>query len=127
VRIAIMVLVVTQLLNIALVPLFKHAGLALSIGIGALINAGALLVGLIRRGSYRPTPGWGRFALQVLAATALLTAFLAWAAGGIPWLALRAHAWQRVGWMALMLAGSAAIYFAALWMSGVKLRQFVTR
>jgi putative peptidoglycan lipid II flippase len=31
VRIAIAVLVVTQLLNMALVPLFKHAGLALSI------------------------------------------------------------------------------------------------
>jgi len=55
VRIAIMVLVITQLLNIALVPIFKHRGLALSIGIGALINAGALLVGLIRRGSYRPS------------------------------------------------------------------------
>jgi hypothetical protein len=29
--------------------------------------------------------------------------------------------------MAAVLAGSAAIYFVALWASGVKLRQFVTR
>ena len=54
VRIAIVVLVITQLLNIALVPALKHAGLALSIGIGALINAGWLLVGPAqRRGSYQ--------------------------------------------------------------------------
>jgi putative peptidoglycan lipid II flippase len=127
VRIAIMVLVITQLLNIALVPAFRHAGLALSIGIGALINAGALLVGLIRRGSYTPSPGWGRFALQVLVATALLTAFLVWAAGGFAWVGLRAHALQRVGLMGLVLVGSAAIYFAALRLTGLKLRQFVTR
>jgi hypothetical protein len=29
--------------------------------------------------------------------------------------------------MAILLAGSAALYFAALWVSGMKLRQFVTR
>ncbi|ROZ71224.1 murein biosynthesis integral membrane protein MurJ [Ramlibacter sp. WS9] len=132
VRIAIVVLVLTQLLNIALVPWMRgfnlgHAALALSIGLGALINAAWLLVGLIRRGSYTPSPGWGVFALQVFAATALLTAFLLWGATAFPWLAMRAHVLQRVGLMALMLAGSAAIYFVALWAAGVKLRQFVTR
>jgi putative peptidoglycan lipid II flippase len=127
VRIAIMVLVITQLLNIALVPLFKHAGLALSIGLGALVNAGCLLAGLIRRRSYRPAPGWGVFGLQVFAATALLAVFLMWAAGSFSWIAMRSHSLQRVGLMAAMLAASAAIYFAAIWVAGLKLRQFVTR
>jgi putative peptidoglycan lipid II flippase len=127
VRIAIVVLVITQLLNILLVPLLKHAGLALSIGLGALINAGWLLIGLMKRGSYQPSPGWGKFGLQVLAATALLAVFLMWGAGGFPWLAMRAQSLQRVGLMALMLIGSAAIYFVALWAAGLKLRQFVTR
>jgi hypothetical protein len=58
------VLVITQLLNIALVPLLKHAGLALSIGLGAMINAGWLLVGLLRRGSYRPAPAGGCLACR---------------------------------------------------------------
>lgn len=127
VRIAIAVLVITQLMNIAFVPLFKHAGLALSIGVGALINAGWLLVGLQRRGSYRPGPGWGRFLLQVVAATALLAVFLMWAATSFPWVQWRADGFKRVAMMAAMLAGSATIYFAALWASGMKLRQFVTR
>ncbi|MBI2770144.1 MAG: murein biosynthesis integral membrane protein MurJ [Burkholderiales bacterium] len=127
VRIAITVLVLTQLLNIALVPLFRHAGLALSIGLGALINAGLLLAGLLRRGSYKPMPGWGVFALQVIAASALLAVFLMWGASHFAWTAMRAEAWKRAGLMALMLAGSGAIYFMALAAAGVKLRQFATR
>jgi len=127
VRIAIIVLVITQLLNLLLVPLLKHAGLALSIGLGALINAGWLLLGLMKRGSYQPSPGWGMFALQVLGATALLAVFLMWAAGSFPWIAMRAQGLQRVGLMALVLFASAAIYFVALWAAGLKLRQFVTR
>jgi putative peptidoglycan lipid II flippase len=127
VRIAIAVLVITQLLNIALVPLFKHAGLALSIGLGALVNAGWLLIGLKRRGSYKPSPGWGVFLLQVFAATALLAVFLMWASASFPWVAWRAEALKRAGTMALMLVGCAAIYFTALAAAGVRLRQFVTR
>jgi putative peptidoglycan lipid II flippase len=127
VRIAVLVLVVTQLLNFVFVPWLKHAGLALSIATGALLNAGLLLMGLLKRGSYRPGPGWGRFALQVLAATALLAVFLLWGADSFAWIALRAHRWQRIGLMAAMLCGSAALYSVALWAAGLKLRQFVTR
>jgi putative peptidoglycan lipid II flippase len=126
VRIAIIVLVITQLLNLLLVPTLKHAGLALSIGLGALVNAGWLLSGLIRRGSYKPSPGWGRFGLQVLAGTALLGIFLTWAASHFAWVAMRAHSLQRVGLMALLLVASGAIYFAALWAAGLKVREFVT-
>jgi putative peptidoglycan lipid II flippase len=127
VRIAVLVLVVTQLLNFVFVPWLKHAGLALSIAAGALINAGLLLTGLLKRGSYRPGLGWGRFVLQVLAATALLAVFLLWGADHFAWVALRAHRLQRIGLMAAMLCGSAALYSVALWAAGLKLRQFVTR
>jgi putative peptidoglycan lipid II flippase len=86
-----------------------------------------LLVGLLKRGSYRPGPGWGVFALQVLAATALLAVFLMWAAASFPWIGMRSQGLQRAGLMTLILSGSAAIYFVALWAGGLKLRQFVTR
>jgi putative peptidoglycan lipid II flippase len=125
-RIAIAALVVTQLLNVALVPWLKHAGLALSIGLGALVNAGSLLVGLLRRGSYKPSPGWGLFALQVVAASALLAIFLMWANGHFPWVAWRAEPLKRAGMLAALVAGAGALYFGALLASGLKLRQFVT-
>jgi putative peptidoglycan lipid II flippase len=127
VRIAIVVLVITQLLNLALVPVLQHAGLALAIGIGALINALWLLLGLIRRGSYQPAPGWGAFTLRVICATALLTVFLMWAAGSVNWLAMKAAYLQRIGLLAGVLGVSAAIYFTTLRVSGLKLRQLLRR
>jgi putative peptidoglycan lipid II flippase len=111
---------------VALVPFLHHAGLALSIGLGALVNAGTLLVGLLRRGSYKPRPGWGVFALQVLAGSALLAIFLMWTAGAFPWTAWRSDPWLRIGAMAGLLVAAVAIYFGALVAAGVKLRQFVT-
>ncbi len=127
VRIAIVVLLLTQLMNLGLVPLLQHAGLALSIGLGALINAAWLLVGLVRRGSYRPSPGWGRFALQVVAASALLSVFLMWAGTQFAWVELRGQPWWRLGLFALVLAGAAAVYFGSLWAAGLKLRQLLRR
>ncbi|RZI84228.1 MAG: murein biosynthesis integral membrane protein MurJ, partial [Rubrivivax sp.] len=72
VRIGISVLVITQLLNLVFVPWLGHAGLALSIGLASLVNAGWLLIGLRRAGRYQPSPGWGLFALRVVVASALL-------------------------------------------------------
>jgi putative peptidoglycan lipid II flippase len=127
VKIAVVVLVLTQLLNLALVPYFEHAGLALAIGIGALINALFLLLGLRKRGSYRPAPGWALFALQVLAASALLAVFLLWAAHAVSWTALRTESFKRIALLALVLIASAAIYFGALWAAGLKVRQLMRR
>jgi len=127
VRIAIVVLVLTQLLNLVLVPYFQHAGLALAIGIGALINASWLLIGLIRRGSYQPLPGWGRFGLQVVFASALLAVFLWWAASAVSWTGMRSLYGQRIGLLTLVLLGSAVLYFSALRATGLKVRQLFGR
>jgi putative peptidoglycan lipid II flippase len=126
VRIAVFVLVLTQALNVVLVPLFQHAGLALSIGLGALVNALWLLIGLQRRGSYRPRPGWRLFALQVVAASALLAVFLMWAASSFDWTHMGgSEKFHRIALMGMILLGSAAVYFGALWAAGLKLRHLL--
>lgn len=127
VKIAVAVLVLTQILNVVLVPWMAHAGLALSIGLAALVNATWLLIGLLRRGAYQPAAGWLKYAVQVAAASALLAAFLIWGAQQWDWKALQVHEWQRAGLMAVMLAGSAVIYFGALRASGVKLHSLLRR
>ena len=127
VKIALAVLLITQLSNLLLVPWMQHAALTLSISIGALVNALWLLIGLLRRGRYRPQPGWWRFALQVILSTAVLTCLLWWAAQHLPWVQLRNQPWLRIGQMLAVLAVSATLYFGTLWMLGVRLKSFLKR
>ncbi|MSQ75129.1 MAG: murein biosynthesis integral membrane protein MurJ [Rhodoferax sp.] len=127
VKIAVAVLVITQLLNIVLVPMLQHAGLALAIGLGACINALWLLFGLLRRGSYRPEPGWGLFALRVGVACGLLAAFLLSLANGLDWTALQAQGFKRLGLMALVLLASGTMYLVTVRLLGLNLRQLLQR
>jgi putative peptidoglycan lipid II flippase len=126
-RIAVGVLVLTQALNVVLVPWLQHAALTLTIGIGAMVNAAWLLIGLIRRGGYRPEPGWGRFLLQVAVGALVLAALLAWGERHFDWIALREARLHRIGLLAALAAAAAALYFSVLALAGVKLRGFVRR
>ena len=127
VKIAVIVLCFTQVMNVVLVPHLAHAGLALSIGLGALLNAAGLLFGLMRKGTYKPLPGWRVFGARVLFASMLLAAFLAWASISFDWLAMRQQVWGRLGAMGLVLSGSALLYFVCLRISGLRLQAFVRR
>jgi putative peptidoglycan lipid II flippase len=127
VRIAITVLLITQALNLVLVPWLAHTALTLSIGLGAMINAAWLLRGLMRTGVYRPLAGWARFTLSVLLACLALGAVLYWAAGAFDWIATQARPWWRAGVLAAVLGGVALLYFGVLAACGVRLREFMRR
>ncbi len=124
VKIAIGVLVATQIANLALVPWLAHAGLALSVSLGACANALALYAGLIRRGVYRRQPGWRSFVLRLAVALCVLALLLAWVQQSIDWTALERTPWQRAALLAGVIAGAAAAYFAALRILGFNLRDF---
>ncbi|MBO9355531.1 murein biosynthesis integral membrane protein MurJ [Bordetella petrii] len=127
VKIAIMVLVATQLMNLVLVPALAHAGLALAIGLGATLNALALLVGLRRRGVYQPATGWPRFLARMLPALAALALVLLYADRHLDWLALQAVPARRALWLAAVLAASGVAYFGALFACGFRPRDFGRR
>lgn len=120
VKIAVGVLVATQIMNLIFVPRLAVGGLSLSIGLASLINAGTLLFLLLRRGIYKPEKGWGAFALQLVAATLLLMAFFMWADENLPWVTLASRMHKLVQF-ALVCLGAGAIYFGALWLGGFKL------
>jgi putative peptidoglycan lipid II flippase len=128
VKIAVAVLAITQLLNLIFVPLFAHAGLALSIGIGALINALWLLIGLRRSGIYQPLAGWPWVMARVVIASTLLGLALYWASQALPWTAWSA---MRGGYVLRVLAlggivlASAMIYFGLLAAMKLPLKQLL--
>ena len=127
VRIAVAVLVLTQVFNALLVPHLAHAALTLSIALGAMANAAGLWWGLRRSGQYQPLPGWPRLCAQVLLAVGLLGVGLFWAAGHWDWVALQAQPWGRAGLLAGVLAASGVVYFATLGVIGVDLRALLRR
>ena len=125
VRIGLLVLVCTQALNLALVPWLGHAGLTLSISLAALLNAGLLLTGLMRRGIYLPVPGWRRFGLQLLLGLIAMAGFLLGMRHALDWTALAATPWIRIAVTLAVVIAAAALYLATLMLSGLRLRGFV--
>lgn len=129
VSIALAVLVLTQLLNLVTVPLFGHAGLALSISLAALCNALLLLVGLVRRGMYQPQPGWLRLGSAVLLACAVLAGWLIWARQQhwLAWESLADRPLERAAMVLLVVAVAVLGYGAVLALLGVRWRTILRR
>lgn len=127
VKIAIFVLVLTQALNVILVPRFAHAGLALSIGLGASVNALLLVVLLRRRKLYHPGPGWTSFALRLVPALAAISSMLWLADQRLDWIALGASPGLRVLCLGGVMLASAFAYFAVLLACGFRPVDFTRR
>jgi len=126
VKIGILTLVVTQLLNLIFIVPLKHAGLALAIGLGACLNAGLLYRYLRRHGVYTPQPGWPVFLLKVAAAVAFMALALFTTMGESGW-------WLSAPWqqklpalIGLVLLGGAA-YAGCLLAFGMRPRDFSRR
>ncbi|HMH19909.1 MAG TPA: lipid II flippase MurJ, partial [Burkholderiales bacterium] len=138
VRIAIVTLIATQLMNAVFVGSLKpggleqvtgvgpHTGLALAIGVGACLNAGLLYRKLREHGIYRPQPGWGLFALKVVAALAAMAVVLWLAMGPALWWFGASGMTKATAVTGLVLLGGAA-YFASLWLLGFRLGDFSRR
>ena len=124
VKIALFTLFATQLMNLAFIWHLKHAGLALSIGLGACLNAGLLFYHLRRHGIYHPQAGWLKFFLQVAAALAAMTAVL-WFAVGAEEEWLKGGIVSRVAHLSWTVVAGAAAYFAALALFGVRIKDFI--
>ena len=126
VRIGIITLLGTQVMNAILIGPLKHAGLALALALGALLNAALLYGGLRRHGIYAPQPGWIGFFLKLAASAAAMSATLWYAMGDSAW-------WLAAGWQARVpaLAGlvvlGMAVYGACLAAFGLRLRDFSRR
>jgi putative peptidoglycan lipid II flippase len=124
VKIAIGVLITTQLLNLVLVPSLAHAGLALAIALGATLNAGALYIGLRRRGIYSAQSGWLLFLGRQALALIVMGVLLSLISTGVDWTAHDIGIWIRAGWLATTLTGGFVGYIATLWLLGLRPSDF---
>lgn len=126
VKIALVTLVFTQLMNLLLIGPLAHAGLALSIGLAACLNAGLLFWQLRKRNIFQPQAGWLVFLFKLVVAVLVMAAALlgvmhympVWSEGTMLWRLLR---------LGVLVAAGLASYFATLLLLGFRLRDFSRR
>lgn len=124
VRIAVIAMITNIMLNLILITPLKHAGIALATSLAAIVNSGCLFYYLRKRGLYLPRDGWPLFALRIVIANGVLAVWLWLMAGDInTWIV--SHATWRIEHLAFLLTTSVAIYFAILWLAGVRLHDLL--
>jgi putative peptidoglycan lipid II flippase len=127
VRIAIGVVIAVQLMNFPMVYWMNLgvAGLALSISMGACLNAGVMYFLLRKRGIFAPQAGWLPFFIKLVIAVAAM--------GAIAWFGKGLFVWSggpeisallRGGFLALLVGVCAMSYFAVLFVLGFRIRDF---
>jgi len=123
VKVGIIAMVANMLFNLLLIWPLAHAGLALATALSAFLNAGLLGYLLYRQQVLVFQPGWGRYAVQLVGGSVLMSVALmlvspdwqVWLEFGL---------WQRVSWVAGLVVLGGGLYFIWLTALGLRLRHF---
>lgn len=126
VKIAIVTLIMTQLMNLAFIGPLRHAGLALSIGLAACLNAGLLYWQLRRQKIFTPQAGWGSFLARLIVAVVIMAAALLGMMHVMPEWA-QGNMLSRILRLIVVVVAGVLAYFATLALLGFRLKDFARR
>ena len=117
VKVAVLVLIATVVLNFLLIPPFGIAGLASAIAICSWLNCTILYVILHRRGHFR-IEGWlaSRIVRQLIAAAAMVAALILIRMGLAGWFS--GSLGHRLAGVIAIVGGGMAVYFPLVWVLG---------
>jgi putative peptidoglycan lipid II flippase len=126
VRVGLIALAVNMGLNVGVVLPANYLGfpvphvlLATSTCASAAVNTFMLWRGLRREGVYRPGPGWTALLVQIGCASVAMAALLVWMGGDVAgWLAVSPL--HRAARLAGCIVAGAALYFAVLFLTGLR-------
>jgi putative peptidoglycan lipid II flippase len=127
VKIAILVLIATQVMNLIFVPLFGkigHIGLALSVGLSACLNAAMLYRGLRKRGIYQPQGKWWPFFIKLAIALILMGLVSYFSVAHFDWIAMQAHRGIRAATLVGIILLCMLTYFSTLFALGFRIKDF---
>lgn len=126
VRIAIITLILTQLMNLVFIKPLGHVGLSLSIGLGACFNALVLFIQLRRQNIYTPSTGWLLFLLKLALAVAFMALMLVLVNSFMPQWYEGNMFYRVIRLLGLVICG-VITYFITLFGLGFRLRDFKLR
>ena len=123
VKIGVISIVVTIILNAVLVFPLAHVGLALASCLGSWLNAFLLLMQLRKKNIYHFSSVWKKFILQMGLANGFL-AFLLYYLSGTQHAWFFHHAVWRLSQLGLLLGLGGLLYFLILWFLGLKISDY---
>jgi putative peptidoglycan lipid II flippase len=102
---------------------FAHAGLTLASALAGYVNCGLLMMYLVRRGIYKPSPGWMRYTIQLgVANCAVALYLLSMSNNAAYWLGFAPM--MRLGLLLTHVLAAVSIYLLVLGITGVRPNQF---
>lgn len=119
VRLGLLAVGLNAVLSLSLMGPLGHLGLALATSLAAFANAALLAWGLVRRGVYRPTPGWRGFAVRTSTAAVAMGLVLHLGAGDqAQWIALDPS--RRALELLLWILSGTTVYGAVALLTGIR-------
>ncbi|MDB4138522.1 murein biosynthesis integral membrane protein MurJ, partial [Methylophilaceae bacterium] len=126
VKIAIFTLFCTQFMNLIFIGYFKHAGLALAVGLGACINAGLLFYFLKKYKAFKLESQWLSFLLKIIVALLVMSLFLLYTRGTIEeWTSFSLL--SKISRLFFLVSTGSAVYFLALFLLGINLKELLKK
>ncbi|WMY95178.1 MAG: murein biosynthesis integral membrane protein MurJ [Arsenophonus sp.] len=122
-RIAVITLILTQLMNFIFVDFLKHVGLALSLALSSCFHALMLYLELRRKKLFYPLAGWGKFLLKLMIALIVMIFVLLLILNFMPiW--EQGNMLARIFRLFSVILITAISYFSTLFILGLRLRDF---
>ncbi len=109
------------IMNFIFIGPLAHAGLALATSLAAFINAGLLFYFLRKGQFYIAEDGWLVFTLRIVFASSIMSALLFFMSPDIS-LWTEWDLYTRVMQLGLWIIAGGSSYFAALWLTGLRLQ-----
>jgi putative peptidoglycan lipid II flippase len=126
VKIAIVTLILTQVMNLVFIGPLKHAGLSLSIGLAACLNAALLYWQLRKQKIFTPQPGWRLFLVRLVVSVVVMAAALLGMMHVMPEWSQGTMLYRLLRLISVVVVGVVA-YFATLAVLGFKIKEFARR
>lgn len=126
VRIALIIVISNVLLNAVLIQPLAHMGLALATSLAALLNAGLLGIGLIKRDIYRIQKGWGVLGIRLLLALVAMSFVIVYLNPGLEaWFEWRSS--ERALRLGLLMVAGGLAYFGVLFITGLRMHHLLMK
>ena len=127
VKIAVVTLILTQVLNFFFVPVFAHTGLAMAISLAALFNALMLLLILIKTEVYKPKNDWIKFLFCVFIASIATALFCHFSSSKVNWIELQEYPVNRVFWFTVIIVFSVSLYLFLIRLFGYSIKNLMLK